>query len=74
MPLHYAAGGGCIEAMRALVTEFKCSPDCRDNVSGVSVTVSDLSSPNDSCASPYIIQYLYEWVICRCLLLVHEVQ
>ena len=35
MPLHYAADGGCIEAMRALVTEFNCPPDCRDNVSGV---------------------------------------
>ena len=35
VPLHYAADGGHIEAMRALVTEFNCPPDCRDNVSGL---------------------------------------
>ena len=33
VPLHYAADGGRIEAIRALVTEFNCPPDCRDNVS-----------------------------------------
>ncbi len=67
MPLHLAAAGGHIEAIRALVTEFKCPPDCRDNV-------SDVSSPNDSCAWPYIIQHLYVRVICTFLLLAHEVQ
>ena len=32
VPLPYAADGGHIEAMRALVTEFNCPPDCRDDV------------------------------------------
>ena len=39
VPLHYAADGGRIETIRALVTEFNCPPDCRDDV-------SDLHSPN----------------------------
>ena len=39
VPLHYAADGGRIEAIRALVREFNCPPDCRDNV-------SDFHSPN----------------------------
>ena len=32
MPLHYAADGGNIEALRALVTEFNCPPDYMDDV------------------------------------------
>ena len=35
VPLHYAADGGHVDTIRALVTEFQCPPDCRDNVSGV---------------------------------------
>ena len=42
VPLHYAADGGHVGTIRALVTEFQCPPDCRDNVSGV-YTSSDVS-------------------------------
>ena len=46
MPLHYAADGGHIEAIRALVTEFNCPPDCKDNV-------SDVYFPRDGHACQY---------------------
>ena len=35
VPLHYAGDGGHVDTIRALVTEFQCPPDCKDNVSGV---------------------------------------
>ena len=43
VPLHYAADGGHVDTIRALVTDFQCPPDCKDNVSGIYSSSDDIT-------------------------------